>query len=361
VKGQRLTVAFVGCGYIADVHLSALANVRQARLVALCDEDLGRAERLSENCPGASLYRDVGQMLQEEKPDVVHVLTPVDTHATVAIAALRAGAHVLVEKPMAVDAQAAGEMISAASENQRTLCVDHNRLFDPVMERARLAIEQGAVGRVVGADAWQGFDLREPGNPFEKPDHWTHKLPGGVAQNLAPHPVYLLQAVIGKARKVMVGRARLGIIPKAATEEYRALIEGEKATGSVSMSLTARPFATTLTIYGSEATLILNFGNQTLLFRRPPRGPKLVAKAWENLDTAVQLVLETGRTAWAVARKQLRLYPGLRLLVKRFYEGLEVGEAPPVTGNDGLATVEILDALWAEKESRSSEQRLLTG
>lgn len=358
MSSSSLAVAFVGCGYIAETHLSALADVPGARLVALCDADQQKAERLSEKKPSVSVYRDLDRMLQSEKPEVVHVLTPVDTHAQVAVAALEAGAHVLVEKPMAADAASARHIDEVARKAGRKVCVGHNRLFDPVMARARSMIDSGALGVIVGAEAVQGFDRTEPGNPFENPQHWTHRLPGGVAQNLAPHPAYLLRAVVGPARKIVVARSRPGVIPGASVEEYRALVEGESALGALSLSLAAKPFATTLTVFGSEATLFLNFSNQTLLLRRPPKGPKLVAKAWENMDTAVQLTMETARTAWWVLRGRMRLYPGLRTLVRRFYESLRDGTEPPVPASEGVEVVELLDALWAQESvAQPAEKR----
>ena len=88
-------------------------------------------------------------MFDEARPEVVHILTPPQTHASLALRALDAGCHVFVEKPMATSAQDAEAMLASARAKGLTLCVDHNRLFDPVVERAREMVERGTIGQVV--------------------------------------------------------------------------------------------------------------------------------------------------------------------------------------------------------------------
>jgi predicted dehydrogenase len=332
---------------VARVHLAALARVPRARVVALCDPAVDRAEALAAAVPGAAAYPSLAEMLAAVRPDVVHVLTPVAAHAAAATAALGAGCHVLVEKPLATDAAECRQILLAAREARRTVGVDHNRLFDPVMQRARALLEHGALGQLVGAEAFQGFERSAPGGPDAEPGHWVHALPGGILHNLAPHPAYLLEAVIGPARRVGAAHAHSGVVAGSPVEEVRALIEGEHAIATLALSLATRPFMTTLAIHGSEASAWLDFGTQALVVRRPPRGPKLVAKVWGNVEPGVQLVRETARTAVAVARRRLPLYPGMHVLIQAFYRALDAGGAPPVTGADGLRTVEVLDALWA--------------
>jgi predicted dehydrogenase len=345
--GGEHRVALVGCGYVARVHLSALARIPRARVVALCDPVRERAEALAPRTPGAAVHTDLREMLASVRPDVVHVLTPVADHAATAVAALGAAAHVLVEKPLATDATAARTILAAARDARRQVGVDHNRLFDPVMDRARALVARGAVGRVVGAEVFQGFERGAPGGPDGDPSHWVHRLPGGILHNLAPHPAYLLEAFIGPARRVEVLHARSGVVSGSPVEEVRAVVEGERAVGSLTLSLAARPFMATLAVYGSEASLSLNFSTQTLVVRRPPRGPKLVAKAWENLSVSAQLFTETARTAVDVARRRYPLYPGMHALVRDFYGALAAGAPLPVSGADGLRNVELLDDLWA--------------
>jgi predicted dehydrogenase len=350
-------VALVGCGYVARVHLAALARVPEARVVAVCDPAVERAEELAARAPGASVHDSLAGMFAQARPDVVHVLTPVHTHAEAATAALRAGCHVLVEKPLASDAGECRELLAVARETRRTLGVDHNRLYDPVMQRALALLASGALGRLVGADAFQGFERGASGGPDADPGHWVHRLPGGILHNLAPHPAYLLEAIVGRALRVHAAHARPGVVTGSPVEEVRAVVEGERAVGTLALSISTRPFFTTLAIHGSEASAFLDFGTQALVVRRPPRGPKLVAKVWGNLEPSLQLAAETARVGLQVARRKLVLYPGMQALIRSFHRAVAEGTAPPVTGADGLANVELLDALWAAAHDAAPARR----
>jgi predicted dehydrogenase len=347
LNGGEHRVALVGCGYVARVHLSALARVPRAKVVALCDPVRERAEALLGRVPGATVHTDLAAMLAHERPDVVHVLTPAGDHAATAVAALAGGAHVFVEKPLATDAGAARAILAAARDAKRQVGVDHNRLFDPVMDRARALVASGAIGRVLGAEAFQGFERGAAGGPDADPGHWVHRLPGGILHNLASHPAYLLEAFIGPARRAEVMHGRSGVVAGSPVEEVRAVVEGEHAIGSLTLSIAGRPFMAAVAVYGSEASLSLNFSTQTLVVRRPPRGPKLVAKAWENLSVSAQLLAETARTAADMARRKYPLYPGMHALVRDSYAALGAGTPLPVGGADGLRNVELLDELWA--------------
>src|SRR5260370_35853977 len=93
-------------------------------------------------------------------PDVVHILTPPDSHATLAMEALRAGAHVFVEKPMAMSEQECIAMAAAAVRAGREICVGHCWLFVPSMLQARELIESGKAGEVLRASGACNFDVR---------------------------------------------------------------------------------------------------------------------------------------------------------------------------------------------------------
>src|SRR4051812_1622105 len=129
------SVAILGAGYIADWHCQALRGLRGVRVVAACDRDAGRARRLADRYRIPQTFTDLVAMLDEAKPDVVHVLLPPEHHVAAAEQILRAGTHVLIEKPMALtadDCRALGEL---ARQHGRAVGVGHNFLFAPAYER----------------------------------------------------------------------------------------------------------------------------------------------------------------------------------------------------------------------------------
>ena len=97
-----LKVALVGCGQIADGHVSEIAKIECARLVAVCDAEPIMAEQLAMRFAVPAWYDNFERMLELEKPDVVHICTPPSSHAPLARLAVDAGCHVYVEKPFAL-------------------------------------------------------------------------------------------------------------------------------------------------------------------------------------------------------------------------------------------------------------------
>lgn len=145
----KLKVAVVGCGAIAQRrHIPEYALLPEVEMVAFCDPILERAEEQAAKY-GAKAYTDYTIMLKEVKPDAVSVCTPNALHAPVAIAAAEAGAHVLVEKPMAITDEEAASMIDAAKRNSVFLMVGHNQRLMPPHVKAKEILDSGKLGRVL--------------------------------------------------------------------------------------------------------------------------------------------------------------------------------------------------------------------
>jgi len=140
-----MRIGVIGCGGIANVQVPYIMQSKTRHIVAVCDQDENRAHEFAQRFHIPKTYTCVSQLLQEQTPEVIHVMTPPQTHASVALQAIGAGCHVFVEKPMAVSVADADAMIVAAKNRGVKLCVDHNQLFDPVTLQVRRLVEQGFV------------------------------------------------------------------------------------------------------------------------------------------------------------------------------------------------------------------------
>src|SRR5262249_45191724 len=122
-SGKTFRYAIIGAGGgIAETHLKALAQLPDAQVVWLCDLSAERVKSRAENL-GWPSFTDHWVMLKEVQPDVTVICTPHPSHAELAIDCLKAGTHVLVEKPMTVEGAQADAMIAAADAAQRFLAV----------------------------------------------------------------------------------------------------------------------------------------------------------------------------------------------------------------------------------------------
>lgn len=340
-------VGLIGCGRIARVHRSYLAALPGVEVIGAWDLDPGARAAFAAEFRVAG-FESCEQLIERGRPDVVHVLTPPAAHAPVAMLALQAGVSVLVEKPLAVDAAEAERLVAAARRAGRWISVDHNRWFDPVVQRAAALLSSGRLGRFVGVDVFQGADADAAGDVG-----WKAGLPGGLLHNLASHPLYLMRRFAGPVRDLRVVAATSA---EGALEEVRLVARGENGPASVGMSLRARPSSNRLVVYGTEASVEANLNNMTLIERRPRRLPKVLGKVWPNLSEAAQLLSATVRNGAAFAAGRQRYYPGIGAHLRLLYENVAAGKPPPVEAEEGLDV-----ACWYDEILRQAGLARRTG
>lgn len=153
---RKLKIAIIGCGGIAHgKHLKSLVNLETAELVAFCDIVVERAHQAANEfgAPGAKVYEDYRQLLQDDSIEVVHVLTPNDSHAEITIAALEAYKHVMCEKPMAKTAADARRMVEAAKRSGKKLTIGYQNRFRSDSQYLQKVCAAGELGEIYFAKA----------------------------------------------------------------------------------------------------------------------------------------------------------------------------------------------------------------
>lgn len=184
-SGGGRRVALVGAGYIADYHAQAIKALGNAQLVGICDLSRSRAERFAQAHGFEGAFTDLEQMLQERRPDVVHVLTPPNLHQEPSTQALKGGADVLVEKPMCHTVAACEALAAAARDQGRALGVSHNFLFFPAYERLFDHLRTGRFGELDQVDIVWNKELGQlRGGPFGA---WMLADPRNILFEVAPH------------------------------------------------------------------------------------------------------------------------------------------------------------------------------
>jgi UDP-N-acetyl-2-amino-2-deoxyglucuronate dehydrogenase len=197
---DRLRFAVVGAGVIGRQHALVIDQLAdRIELVAVVDEDVERAVELA-GAAGGTPFRRLAETIDDV--DVVVVCTPTGQHGEVAIEALRAGKHVIVEKPAEVTVEKTDEIIEAQRKAGTLVTVISQHRFDPATEVALAAIGRGDLGRVVSGiasiDWWRSQDYYDSGQ-------WrgTWALDGGGAlMNQGVHTVDLLVAALGEPVEV---------------------------------------------------------------------------------------------------------------------------------------------------------------
>jgi predicted dehydrogenase/nucleoside-diphosphate-sugar epimerase len=341
-----MTAAVVGCGDISRYHLSAIERAPGVELAAVVDRDRRRAARLAGDRPGVGVWTDMGEMLEAVRPDAVHVVTPPATHAGLALAAMEAGCHVLVEKPMALDVREADAMMAAAQRSGVHLSTCHNYLFKPSITRARQLVASGAIGRVVHVSAFYGIAGERSSYAGQGTgSHWAWRLPGGVFTNFLPHLVYLVQEFLGGIDDVDAVALTPPPGPGTIPTELSALVRGPLASASLTVSMAAKPYMKFVEVYGTEATVRADLVRELCVVRRSSALPGGAAKVAASTSEAAQVVAGTAVSALKVISGGWRSMPGLHDLVDRFYASIREGTDPPVPASAGRAMVAVLEEL----------------
>lgn len=347
VATNSLKVGVVGGGTIAETHVPYI-RAAGGEIVAVSDLSVVASNDLADRFAIQRIHRTVEDLIEVERPDVIHVLTPPHTHAQVAIAALERGVHVLVEKPMALGPDEVDRMAAAAKAGGVMLTVDHNRLFDPVMLEARRLVDSGEIGELVAIESYQAGTASERA--------WLSTLQGGGLGDLIPHPLYLQLAFLGGVESIQaMSMDREG---RGTPDELRVLMQGgDGRSGVLTISTHAVPHLNTLKLCGSKMTIEVNLNNMTLVRRRDYNVPKIVGKPLPNIDESYQLMRQVMANTFNFVRGKIRYYPGMKTLIQRFYDAIREGGEPPVSIEQGGEVVRVTSAIWAALENRDDERR----
>jgi predicted dehydrogenase len=197
MDSKHLRTALVGVGKVTDMHARALAKLKESSFSAVCSRSWEKAENFARRY-GIAAHTDVGEMVSKEKIDVVIICTPHPNHREPAIAALEAGAHVLIEKPLASNLEDCDAMLAAGKRTGKQIGVVCQRRWYPPAMRVKEAIDAGKIGKpVFGTVNMLGWRDRA----YYESDPWRGTWEGeggGVLVNQAPHQLDMLQWFMGE-------------------------------------------------------------------------------------------------------------------------------------------------------------------
>lgn len=335
---SRLRAAIVGTGLIAGKkHIPAFHRLKKrVDLAAVCDLNLNAAQAVAKSFGIPASYSDPSEMLLKEKPDLVDVCTPPQTHVKLAVEAMKHGCHVLIEKPMALTVADCDEIVDASKKYGAKVCVAHSDLFYYPFMKAREMVARGEIGEFRGMRIY----LSTPTDYMTShKDHWAHRLPGGVIGETGPHIVYMTLAFINPVSDVQVQAMKVLDYPWSRFEDYRIELAGDRVMSSVVLSYATNQWAARVDILGSEGSLLLDLQSQTLVkYGRQELKPSHIGLS--SLNESIQAL-------WGTAANAIRFMTGgLRsthdILIGQFVDSIRNGTKPPVTAEEGRETVRVL-------------------
>ena len=342
---MTLRVAIVGCGKIADAHVEAILTMPStARVVAACDLEILLAEQLAVRYAIPRHYDSLERMLADEKPDVVHVTTPPQSHFVIAMHAIDAGCHVYVEKPLTPAHADSRTLIDRAQATGRKLTIGYSPFFDPPALEMRELIGKGVLGPPIHIESYFGYPLSGPFGSVILGDekHWVHGLPGKLLHNNLDH---LLSKVVefldDAAPRIHVAAyrrrtARFFDGRDDMLDELRVLLAGEQTSAYCTFSAHAQPMSHFARIYGTKKTMHVDYVARTVTFESEPSALGALSRAMLPFAQARQQVRAGFRNLLRFARSDFHYFAGLRRLLTLFYASIVNGAPPPIPYRDIL-------------------------
>ena len=346
-----MKIGIVGCGLNSDYHINFARSYPDANIIGVVDKDQRKASVCAERFGIPKVCSSIKELIEYSKPDVIHIVTPPPAHYSLAKEAIEFKCHVLVEKPITLNAQEARELYDLAKTNGVKLCAMHNHFFDPCMAKARNLIDKGEAGRIINVVSYYGLNTNiDSFRKYPSPDvlPWIYTLPGGVFHDFMSHPLYVMLPYTGRPEEIKVMEKSFGRLPQNIPDELRILIKGEKAFGVLIFSFAANPHLHFLQVYGTEMMLNVDFNTMTSTFHPVSHLPKAAQKATYNLSAAWQLSSSTFSNVWNFGRGRLRPYQGMKVLIHNFYDSISGKGEVPVSEEESLMVIETMDEIWKQ-------------
>ena len=258
---EPLRAGLIGCGRIGMRHLSAMAQLDpKLRCFAACDASEEALLSASSLASHAARFQDYRQLLAAQDYDLIAVASPSGHHAAHAMAALQAGAHVVVEKPMALELASARAIAIEAARHERALFVCYQMRDYPTLQLVRRAVQEGHLGRVHFVDV-RVFWTRPQSYYDAAAWRGTRQQDGGVLLNQTNHYFDLLTWIFGAPVAVSGKESCLGRDIETSDSAAFAL-EWPDMLGTFAASMLTYPknFEASLTILGERGTIRLTGG-----------------------------------------------------------------------------------------------------
>jgi len=333
----------IGCGMIAHFHARAIGDVRGARLVACYDTIPAAADELAETFD-CRAYHDLRAMLADPAVDVVTIGTPSGAHLEPAVAAARAGKHVIVEKPLEITLRRCDKIIEECDRAGVVLSTIFPSRFHDSSIELRRAVDQGRFGRLTVGDAFVKWYRSQA---YYDSGAWrgTWELDGGGAlMNQAIHSVDLLAWLMGPVVEV---RARTGLLAheRIAVEDVAmaTVAFANGAMGVIEAATAIYPgYQKRIEIHGSEGSAMTEEEDIVKWdFAKPMKRDAAIQRAMAE---------RTSGSGGAADPKAIG-YHGHARQFQNVLNAIKKGEKPLIDGPEGRRSVEIILAVYKAAET----------
>jgi predicted dehydrogenase len=325
---DKLRIGIIGAGGMAQlVHIPIIRKHPDAEIIAIADVELTKAASVAEKNKIPNFYRDPEKLMAREDLDAIHVLTPTNSHMAMAIAALSAGKHVLVEKPLARKAAEAQRMVDAAKAAKRILMAAMDLRFRPDADTLRRFVNTGELGRVNAVRA----------RYLKRKDRWTRSpwlsnsriSGGGVFMDLGIQMLDVALWILGnpQVRRIsaLASKDRLGFRVEDTMIAYYTLHGDMSLYLNVTWAYMSEESDVQLVFSGAKGTAFLN--------------PLKITK---EVQGGLVNVTPVGKPM----RSQDLYRKSFESEIDHFYQSIRSGTEPVSSGIEAAALMDVVEATY---------------
>lgn len=338
----------VGCGMIANFHAKAVGDIKGANVVACFDNFPKSAARFAEaqNC---TPYDSLKDMLADPKVDIVTICTPSGAHMEPAVAAAKAGKHVVIEKPLEITLKRCDKIIEACEKNKVVCSAIFPSRFHESSKIMKKAVEKKKFGTLAMADAYVKWFRTQA---YYDSGAWrgTWELDGGGAlMNQAIHSVDLLAWLMGDVESITAHTATLAHKRIAVEDVAVATLKfANGALGTLEASTAAYPgYLKKIELYGSKGSAVLEEEDIKVWdFEKPTAADEKLLKSMEGKT----------KTGGGAADPTAIGHHGHTEQFKDVIKAIKGGKKPAIDGHEGRRSVEIILAVYKAAETGKAIQ-----
>jgi predicted dehydrogenase len=353
VPSSTRKIGIIGVGFGAQVHVPGFRS-EGWEVAAICSRSRDRAQKAAAEAGVDGVYTDPMELIRRDDLAAVSIITPPGAHHVLTIAALKAGKHVLCEKPFALDAKQARQMLDAAEKSKRTAMIAHEFRNTPQRGYIKQLLDEGYIGKFQLCTIELFLDRYVTAQP--RPFTWLARKAdgGGLLGALGSHYIDALRHWFGEVASVSGHLATLrpdlvdpatGKKVEAETDDTFSFTLGFKNGGMATMIAS---FATTPT---RGAKIVVMGDRGTLIAEQPGPNPMEDGVVIGSRDGTPLHVVATPPQYTPFADSRDHRLMAFRLLVRDFTKGVEQGSSPAPNFSDGLRCQEVLDAVRESAES----------
>jgi len=362
-----LKVAIVGCGKIADAHASAIQRIKGSEIVGVCDRERLMARQLFERFPIKRHGDDLGELLREAQPDIVHITTPPESHFDIARFCLDRGCHVYVEKPFTLREDEARRLVALANAQGLKLTAGHDLQFSHAARRMRALVQSGYLGgSPVHMESSYCYNLGDAAYAralLGDKQHWIRRLPGRLLHNIISHGIAsIAEFLTGDSPEVLADGFVSPLLTKMGesdiVDELRVIIrDAERTTAYFTFSSQMRPAIHGFRVYGPKNGLVLDHDQDTVIKLRGERFKSYGEKIIPSMIFAGQHLGNVARNARAFLANDFHPTSGMKHLIESFYRSIVDGTPVPIPYREILLTAKIMDTIFRQLDATRSHLR----